>query len=89
MTSDAETTVKLTHPAAVTDPPPTIEGMVEPEIVRQIRHLRAQGSSIRELSRELGLGRNTVRRYLRGGPAADKQVRPAARCCRRISARTE
>ena len=79
MTTATETTVKLTHPSAMTDPVPTIEGMVEPEIVRQLRHLRMQGWSIRELARELGLGRNTVRRYLRGGPAADRQIRPAGR----------
>ena len=31
------------------------------------------------LQDELGLARNTVRRYLRGGPAAEVQERPSAR----------
>jgi len=54
-------------------------GMVDPEIVRQIRALHAVGWPIRRLSRELGVGRNAVRRYLRGGEAAEVQTRPTRR----------
>jgi len=53
--------------------------MVEPEIVRQIRALAALKWSIRRIARELGVHRGTVRRYLRGGEAAEVQTRPAAR----------
>ncbi len=53
--------------------------MVEPEIVRQIRSLFALKWSIRRITRELGVNRGTVRRYLRGGDLAEIQKRPAAR----------
>ena len=52
--------------------------MVDPEIVRQLRALRALRWGIRRLSRELGISRNAVRRYLREGEAAETQTRPAA-----------
>jgi transposase len=53
--------------------------MVEPEIVRQIRSLRACGWGARAIWRELGVARGTVRRYLRGGSAAETQQRPTRR----------
>jgi len=53
--------------------------MVEAEAVRQMRDLVARGWGSKRIARELGLARNTVRRYLRGGGAAEVQVRPAAR----------
>jgi|SRR5688572_307670 len=53
--------------------------MVEPEIVRQIRSLDAFGWGVRRIARELGVARGTVRRYLRGGEAAEAQKRPARR----------
>lgn len=52
--------------------------MVEPEVVRQIRGLREQGWGVKRIARELGLARNTVRRYDRGGRAAEVQRRPKA-----------
>jgi hypothetical protein len=52
--------------------------MVDPEIVRQLLALRALGWGIKQLSRELGIARNSVRRYLRDGKAADTQTRPGA-----------
>ena len=52
--------------------------MVDPEVVQQIRGLRSQGWAKR-IARELGIARNTVKRYLRGGEAALTQVRPNAR----------
>ena len=52
--------------------------MVEPELVRQARSLRDQGWGIRRVARELGLARNTVKRYLRAGEAVLVQRRPAA-----------
>ncbi len=53
--------------------------MIEPEIVRQIRGLRALKWSLRRIARELEIDRRTVRRYLEGGEAAEVQIRPAAR----------
>ena len=53
--------------------------MVEAEAVRQMRDLVARGWGSKRIARELGLARNTVRRYLRGGAAAEVQERPAAR----------
>ena len=52
--------------------------MVDSEIVRQLRALRALGWSIKRLARELGIARNSVRRYLRDGEVADTQMRPGA-----------
>jgi len=52
--------------------------MVEPEVVRQIRALAGQGWGSRRISRELGISRTTVRRYLQGA-LAGVQVRPLAR----------
>lgn len=53
--------------------------MVEPEIVRQIRALNEFGWGTRRIARELGVNRATVKRYLRGGLAADVQHRPTRR----------
>ena len=53
--------------------------MVEPEVVRQLRGLAELGWGPKRIARELGLARNTVRRYLRGGAAAEEQVRPRRR----------
>jgi len=53
--------------------------MVEPEVVVRIRGLGAMGWGARRISREVGVARNTVRRYLRGGERAEAQVRPGAR----------
>jgi transposase len=38
--------------------------------IHTIHELQSQGKSIREIARELGIARNTVRRYLRGKPEA-------------------
>lgn len=53
--------------------------MVDPEIVRQLRTLRELGWGTKRIARELGIARNSVRRYLRGGAAAETQARPGAR----------
>jgi transposase len=53
--------------------------MVEPEIVRHIRALSALRWGARRIAREVGVSRQTVRRYLRGGIAAEVQVRPSRR----------
>jgi transposase len=53
--------------------------MVEQEVVRQMRSLAEAGWGAKRIARELGVARNTVRRYLRGGEAAEEQVRPMAR----------
>lgn len=52
--------------------------MVEADVVEQIRVLRALGRGTKAIARELGLARNTVRRYL-AGAAPGKQERPSAR----------
>lgn len=54
--------------------------MVDPEELRQMRELGARGWGFKSIARELGISKNTVRRYLRGGAEAGKQVRPSARC---------
>jgi transposase len=57
--------------------PQTMEvPMVEAEAVRQMRELAASGWGAKKIARELGLARNTVRRYLRGA-AAGVQRHPA------------
>lgn len=53
--------------------------MLEPEVVRQVRQLAGHGWGSRRISRELGVARNTIKRYLRGGEAAERQERPRAR----------
>lgn len=53
--------------------------MVEPEVVRQMRALASKRWGTKRIAREVGVARNTVRRYLRGGVAADVQVRAARR----------
>ena len=61
---------------AAVAPPMAEVPMVEPEVVREMRELAAKGWGAKRIARELGLARNTVRRYLRGGPAAEVQERP-------------
>ena len=51
--------------------------MVEPELVRRMRGLAAHGWGAKRIARELGISRNTVRRYLREGERT--QVRPRRR----------
>src|SRR5512134_2304717 len=60
-------------------PPRAEVPMVEAEAVREMRELAGRGWGAKRIARELGLARNTVRRYLRGGAAAEVQQRPAAR----------
>jgi len=55
------------------------EAMVEPEVVRQMRVLAEAGWGAKRIARELGLARNTVRRYLRTRGEEAKQERPQAR----------
>ena len=52
--------------------------MVEPEIIRQVRALAEGGWGSKRIARELGIARNTVKRYLRGGHQAERQQRPGA-----------
>ena len=52
--------------------------MVEPEVVRQIRLLHEAGWGAKSIAREVGVARNTVRRYLRR-PDVEVQLRPARR----------
>jgi transposase len=52
--------------------------MLEAESVRQMRELAARRWGAKRIALELGIARNTVRRYLRGGAAAEVQRRPSA-----------
>jgi predicted transcriptional regulator len=59
--------------------PPTSEVvMIEPEIVRHMRLLHEAGWGAKRIALEVGVARNTVRRYLRSR-SADVQVRPSRR----------
>ncbi len=52
--------------------------MIRSRTVHKIRELSSQGHSIHSIAREVGLSRNTVRRYLRGNPvAAARPPRPS------------
>src|SRR4051812_29476733 len=42
--------------------------MIRSRTVHKIRELHSQGRSIHAIAREVGLARNTVRKYLRGTP---------------------
>jgi transposase len=55
------------------------EAMVEQELVRQMRVLAEAGWGAKRIAREVGVARNTVRRYLRSRGEAEKQRRPQAR----------
>ena len=59
-------------------PPMAEVSMVEPEVVRQMRLLHEAGWGAKRIASEVGVARNTVRRYLRS-PHADVQVRPSRR----------
>ena len=54
--------------------------MVEQEVVQKMRVLREWGWGAKRIAREVGVARNTVRRYFRQGEAAEAQFRPEARC---------
>jgi transposase len=60
-------------------PPRSEVPMIEPDSVRQLRELQRRGWGSKRIARELGLARNTVKRYMRGGSAAEVQTRPRAR----------
>src|SRR6516225_4496085 len=51
--------------------------MVGVEAALEIRVLHRHGKSIREIARETGVSRNTVRRYLRDEEAARYKPRPS------------
>ena len=53
--------------------------MVGVEAALEIRVLHRHGKSIREIARETGVSRNTVRRYLRDDEAARYKPRPPRR----------
>jgi transposase len=53
--------------------------MIEPDSIRQLRQLQLRGWGTKRIASELGIARNTVKRYLRRGSAAETQHRPAAR----------
>lgn len=61
-------------------PPPQEAAVVEAEVVRKLRQLAELGWGAKAIARELGISRNTARRYLRVGTAAETQLRPGARC---------
>lgn len=59
--------------------PPAEALMLEPEVVRKVRELADVGWGSKAIARELGIARNTVRRYLNHGREAETQVRLRAR----------
>ncbi len=59
-------------------PSETEVSMVVPDVIRQVRALGEQGWGSKRIARELGIARNTVKRYLRGGTEAERQSRPQA-----------
>ena len=68
-----------TREAGVSLPNREVHEMIEPEVVRQVRVLFARGWGAKRIAKELGIARNTVRRYLRDDGGAETQVRPGAR----------
>ena len=48
------------------------EPMIEPDLVRKLRHLHSLGWGAKSIAKELGIARNTVRDYLRGRVPADQ-----------------
>ena len=55
--------------------------MVDSETVRLMKELSQRGWKLKRIARELGVARNTVRHYVRGGAPAGLQKRTA---CRRL-----
>ncbi len=53
--------------------------MIEPDSIRQLRQLHSKGWGTKRIASELGIARNTVKRYLQGGASAEVQRRPTAR----------
>ncbi len=54
--------------------------MLTQELAVEIKVLKRQGRSIRQIMRETGLSRNTVRKYLRGAAKAKYGPREARPC---------
>ena len=65
--------------AGVLVPPSAEVPLVEGEIVTAIRELASRGVGSKTIAREVGVARNTVRRYLRRAVAVGVQTRPGAR----------
>src|SRR5262249_6837488 len=61
------------------EPGAMVVPMLEPEVVSRIRLLRQLGWGARRIAEEVGVARNSVRRYVREGTSAERQVRPGAR----------
>lgn len=60
--------------------PGTVEvQVIEDGLVRRIELLQEAGFGAKRIARELGISRNTARRYMRGKAAARLQTRPRAR----------
>lgn len=55
-------------------PPETEVPMIEPDVVRAMRELSRRGWGHKRIARELDVARNTVKRYLRGGEAAERRA---------------
>ena len=49
--------------------------MLRSESIMMLQQMRKEGKSIRSISRETGLSRNTVRRYLRAQGIPEKKTR--------------
>src|SRR5258707_4566938 len=53
--------------------------MLRSGTVNTIREMAVQGKPVRAIARELGVARNTVRRYVRGAPEARPRPRRGAK----------
>src|SRR2546423_15056888 len=54
------------------------EAMIGSGTIHTIHEMSAQGKSIREIARIVGIARTTVRRYLRGKPIAAPRPNPGS-----------
>lgn len=61
---------------AAVAPPDGEVSMVQPEVVQQIRALKAVGWGARQIAKVVGVSRNTVKSYLRSGRAPVPKPRP-------------
>lgn len=68
----------MTDEALDVAPPRSEVTMVEPEVVRRMKRLHELGWGAKRIAAELGVARNTVRRYLRGADPS-VQERPSRR----------
>lgn len=70
----------MEHEVRVVAPPMAEVPMVEAEVVEKMKLLAGLGWGAKRIARELGIARNTVRRYVRDGASVGKQLHLPRRC---------